>query len=100
MGEVFGVYFVDGGVVVHVVEEDGDLDDLFEGAACGFEDGFEVFEGLSGLGFDGGAGYLASVGITGDLSGDEEEVSGADGRGKGADGVGGFKGGFGGPAAG
>jgi len=47
LGEILGINAVYGGVIVHIVEENGDFEDLIEVGAGEFEDGFYVFEGLA-----------------------------------------------------
>jgi len=99
LGEIFGINPVYSGVIVHIVEENGDFDDLIEGAAGKFEDAFDVFEDLAGLGFDVVRSHFAGGGIARDLAGDEEEVAGTDGGGKRADGFGWVEGDFSGGTA-
>lgn len=83
--EELGIDFVHGGEIIHIVEKHGGLDDRTHVGPGGIEDGFDVVEGLPGLGLDASLGDGAGGGIYGDLAGGEQEIADLDGLRVGAD---------------
>ena len=92
-GEVAGVDLVHGGEVVHVLEEDGGLENVGEREVDGVEDGAEVFADALGLLGDAAFDEVAGGGVDGDLAGGVDEIADTDGLRVGADGGGSVGGG-------
>ena len=80
VGEPLFIFTVHLGKVLHIDQEDIDLDDLLDATASGLEDGRQVLAALGGLFGDGTFDEVGGS-VRGDLAGDEDLVRGGDGLG-------------------
>lgn len=74
LGEILSVDAVDGAEIVHILDENGGLDDLGHVAACGLEKLGEVFEHLMSLSLNADCD-LAGLGDDAYLTGGVDHVS-------------------------